>query len=353
MRKLFLLALLIVSTLHAQQKKIVVMGMSEALVGELRSASPSTVSIVHITNPSASADVVAIVADAPEESAREQALLKEVADADAIIGAPSREVVNAAKKLKWLQITSAGVEPYLFPEIINRDLVMTNAKTLSSPAIADHGFGMLLALTRKLNHFIAIRPKEEWTRGNYELQELQGKTAVVIGTGGIGSAVARRAKAFGMTVIGVDPKEFPPRQSFDRMVYPDRLDQVIPEADVVFVCVPHTKESEKMYGPGQFERMKRGSYFIALSRGKIYDLPALVKALDSKHLAGAGVDVTDPEPLPKGHALWKFDNVIITPHVATQGEGGTPRRIELYKDNIARFAAGEQLRNVVDKQKGY
>lgn len=353
MRKLLLLTLFVVPTLLSQQKKIVVMGMSESLVSELKTASPSTVNIVHITDPSTSADVVAIVADTPQESARKQALLKEVADADAIIGSPSREVVNAAKKLKWLQITSAGVEPYLFPEIINRDLVMTNAKKLSAPAIADHGFGMLLALTRKLNHFIAARPEEEWTRGNFELQELQDKTAVVIGTGGIGSNVARRAKAFGMTVIGVDPEEFPPRDNFDRMVYPDRLDQVIPEADVVFMCAPHTNESEKMYGPGQFERMKRGSYFIALSRGKTYDLPALVKALDSKHLAGAGVDVTDPEPLPKGHALWKFENVIITPHVATQGEGGTARRMELYKDNIARFAAGEALRNVVDKQKGY
>ena len=353
MRRLVLVVLLAASTLFAQTKKVVVMGMSEDMVSELRDASPPSVNLVHITNPNSNADVVAIVADSPEDSARQQALLKEVADADAIIGTPSREVINAAKKLRWLQVTSAGVEPYLIPEIIDSDIVMTNAKTLSAPAIADHGFGMLLALTRNLNHFIATRPTEQWERKNFELRELAGKTAVVIGTGGIGSQVARRAKAFGMTVIGVDPKEFPPRLSFDRMVYPDRLDQVIPEADVVFLCVPHTKESEKMYGPSQFERMKQDSYFIALSRGKIYDLGGLVKALDSRHLAGAGVDVTDPEPLPKGHPLWKFDNVIITPHVATQGEGGTPRRIELYKDNIARFGAGERLRNVVDKQKGY
>jgi phosphoglycerate dehydrogenase-like enzyme len=353
MRRVLLLVLLAASALYAQPKKVVVMGMSEAQVAELRDASPPAVNIVHITNPRSNADVVAIVADSPEQSARKQALFKEVADADAIIGAPSGEVINAAKKLKWLQITSAGVAPYLTPEVVNSDIVMTNAKTLSAPAIADHGFGMLLALTRNLNHFIAAQSAEKWDRKNYELQELEGKTALVVGTGGIGSQVARRAKAFGMTVIGVDPKEFPPRLSFDKMVYPDRLDQVIPEADVVFLCVPHTKESEKMYGPSQFERMKRGSYFIALSRGKVYDLGALVKALDSKHLAGAGVDVTDPEPLPKGNALWGFDNVIITPHVATQGEGGTLRRIELYNDNIARFAAGEQLLNVVDKKKGY
>ncbi len=353
MKSLLLLVLAATTTLYAQPKKVVVMGMSEALVGELRDASPSNVNIVHITDPTTSADVVAIVADSPDESARKQALLKEVSDAHAIIGSPSREVFQAAKKLKWVQITSAGVKPYLHPEVVNSDVVMTNAKTLSSAAIADHAFSMLLAFTRKINYFIKVQPKEGWERKNFELQELYNKTAVVVGAGGIGSNVARRAKAFGMTVIGVDPKEFPPRLSFDRMVYPDRLDQVIPEADVVFLCVPHTKDSEGMFGSSQFELMKRGSYFIAVSRGKIYNQAALIKALDSNRLAGAGLDVTDPEPLPKGNALWKFDNVIITPHVATQGESGTPLRMKLYKENIARFAAGEQLRNVVDMVKEY
>ena len=352
MKSLFLL-LVAAAALYAQPKKVVVMGMGKDLVAELREGSPSNVSIVHAANPSSNADIVAIVADSPDKSARRQALLEEVADADAIIGAPSREVILAAKKLQWLQITSAGVKPYLHPEVVHSGIVMTNAKTLSSAAIADHGFAMLLAFTRKLNYFMKVQPQEGWERKNFHLQELQGKTALVVGAGGIGSHVARRAKGFGMRVIGVDPKEFPPRSSFDRIVYPDRLNQVIAEADAVFLCVPHTKDSEGMFGPSQFDLMKRGSYFIALSRGKIYDQAALVKALDSKRLAGAGLDVTDPEPLPKGNPLWRFDNVIITPHVATQGESGTPRRIELYRENIARFGAGERLVNVVDKEKEY
>ena len=276
-----------------------------------------------------------------------------MADADAIIGNPTQAMVQAAKQLKWVQITSAGVKPYLHPELVQSDVVMTNAQTLSSAAIADHGFAMLLAFTRKLNHFIVDRTNETWKGGNYGLEELEGKTAVVIGTGGIGSHVARRAKGFGMTVIGVDPEEFPPRQIFDRMVYPDRLDRVLPEADAVFVCAPHTKDSEGMVGSAQFDLMKRGSYFIALSRGKVYDMPSLVRVLDSQHLAGAGVDVTDPEPLPKGHPLWKFENVIITPHIATQGLLGTKVRLEVYTENIARFAAGEKLRNIVDMHKEY
>ena len=334
---LAVLASAVLLPLQAQQRKVVVIGQSREIISELQAASPSDVTISHVA------------ARGPGDSN----LLREVADAHAIIGNPTRAVVQAARNLEWVQITSAGVKPYLYPELVDSNVVMTNAQTLSSAAIADHGFAMLLALTRKLNFYISSRTDETWRRGSYDLEELEGKTALVIGTGGIGSNVARRAKAFGMTVIGVDPEEFPPRQSFDRMVYPDRLDQVIPEVDVLFVCAPHTKDSEGMLGPDQFELMKRGSYFIALSRGKLYDMAALVKALDRQHLAGAGVDVTDPEPLPKGHPLWKFKNAIITPHVATQGSLGGQLRIKLYKENIARFGAGERLRNVVDMRKEY
>ncbi len=321
----------------AQQRKVVVVGQSSEVVAALREGSPANVTIEHVT----------------DRGAGDANLLRAVADAHAVIGNPTLAVVQAAKDLEWVQITSAGVKPYLHPELVDSDVVMTNAQTLSSAAIADHGFAMLLALTRNLNHFIVERTNETWRGGNYGLEELEGKTALVIGTGGIGSNVARRAKAFGMTVIGVDPEEFPPRLSFDRMVYPDRLDQVIPEADAVFVCAPHTKDSEGMIGAAQFDLMKRGSYFIAVSRGKVYDMASLVKALDSQRIAGAGVDVTDPEPLPKGHPLWKFENAIITPHVATQGLLGTKLRLEVYKENIARFAAGEKLRNVVDMRKEY
>jgi phosphoglycerate dehydrogenase-like enzyme len=128
---------------------------------------------------------------------------------------------------------------------------------------------------------------------------------------------------------------------------------VLPLADVVFISAPHTRESHKMVGPRQFDLIKKGAYFIAVSRGGIYDLPSLVKALDSKKLAGAGVDVTDPEPLPKGHPLWKFDNAIVTPHIATRSDLSTARRDDVLKENLRRFSEGRPLIHVVDKQKGY
>jgi phosphoglycerate dehydrogenase-like enzyme len=156
-----------------------------------------------------------------------------------------------------------------------------------------------------------------------------------------------------MNVIGVDPEDKPFSPFFSRYVKPDQLNEVIPQADVVFVSAPWTPESEKMVGPQQFELMKKGSYFICVSRGGLYDLNSLVKALDSQRLAGAGVDVFDPEPLPPGHPLWKFDNVIITPHVAGRSDVDRGRMLGIVKTNIQRFAEGKPLVNVVDKSKGW
>ncbi len=351
MRKLALMLALCAPLVLAQPKKVVIMGLPEERLAELRRAVPD----LRLVNGSAGpvATVTRITADAPESGPAQLALLKEMEDADAFVGNPSREVIRAGKKLKWVQVAQAGVELYLYPEVVNSGIMMTNYRGIASPGIADHALGLLLALTRKLNHFASVRPKEDWQRVAYDLLELEDKTAVVIGMGGIGSNVARRAHGCGMKVIGVDPKDLPPSPYAERIVYPDRLDTVLPLADVVFVCAPDTRESRRMMGPRQFDLMKQGSFFIAVSRGKVYDMDALVQALDSRKLAGAGVDVTEPEPLPKGHPLWKFDNVVITPHVATQGDGEFPRQMELLKDNLARFAKGERLRNIVDKQKGY
>jgi phosphoglycerate dehydrogenase-like enzyme len=138
-----------------------------------------------------------------------------------------------------------------------------------------------------------------------------------------------------------------------RVVKPDQLDEVLPLADVVFISTPDTPKSHKMMGAKQFELMKRNSYFIAVSRGGIYEMNGLVKAMDEKKLAGAGVDVVDPEPLPKGHPLWKFDNAIVTPHIAGRSDQDAGRMVGTIKENIGRFVAGKPLLNVVDKQKGY
>jgi D-2-hydroxyacid dehydrogenase (NADP+) len=162
-----------------------------------------------------------------------------------------------------------------------------------------------------------------------------------------------RANAFGMTVIGVDTEDKPFLPFLKKVVKPDQFDDVLPQADVVFISVPDTPKSHKMMGARQFQLMKKNSYFVAVSRGGIYDMNGLVRALDEKRLAGAGVDVTDPEPLPKDHALWRFQNVIITPHIAGRSDQDATRMIGTIKENVRRFTEGKPLINVVDKQKGY
>jgi phosphoglycerate dehydrogenase-like enzyme len=342
MKRPILLLLAIVPALAFGQavlpaKKVVVSGLgrlSESEIQELRNAAPN-INLVF---------------------ANRDTVMKEIVDADALIGTPNRDQLRAAKKLQWVQINSAGAENVLMiPELKNSPIVLTNMKIVQGIEIADHALALLLALSRRLDITLRNQATETWPNlATYGPPlELQGKTAVIVGVGGIGTQIAIRAKAFGMTVIGVDPKDIPFTPYLDRTIWPDRLDTVLPEADVLFISAPHTAQTEKMIGAEQFAKLKKGAIFICVSRGKIYDAMALVDALKSKHVAAAGVDVTDPEPLPKNHPLWKMDRVIITPHIAGRSDGEGPRYFEIYKENLERFAKGQSLRHQVDKQAGY
>jgi phosphoglycerate dehydrogenase-like enzyme len=332
--KLILAFCLAAVVAFSQQKKILFMG-EETMVRDLQTVTDKA-RIVPVTTAN---------------------VMQELPDADAFIGTIKPEYVRAGKKLKWTQIMSAGVETVLHrsggDELKNSDIILTNNQIVQGPEIADHALAMLLTLSRGIHTFIDHRATETWQPRPYPGIELNGRTAVVIGVGGIGSQIALRAWAFGMNVIGVDPEDMPMTPFVKRFVKPDQLDEVLPEADVVFISAPHTEKSHKMMGPRQFDLMKKDSYFIAVSRGGIYDLPSLVKSLDSKKLAGAGVDVTDPEPLPKGHPLWKFNNALITPHIAGRSDKDRARMVGTIKENIRRFVDGRPLLNVVDKQKGY
>lgn len=335
MRRLVISLLICAASLSAQTKKIVVLGADPGALKEFQSASPK-------------AHVVA---------ATDANVNKELADADAFIGSITPEQVRAGKNLKWVAVMSAGVERVLHlsggNDLRDSNIILTNNQIVQGPEIADHALAMLLTLSRGINKFLDNKQKEIWQARPYEGIELNGRTALVIGCGGIGSQIAVRASAFGMNVLGVDPEDIPFNPYFKKIVKPDQLDEVIPQADVVFISAPHTAMSHKMVGPKQFELMKQNSYFIAVSRGGIYDMGGLVKALDSKRLAGAGVDVTDPEPLPQGHPLWKFNNAIITPHIAGRSDKDRARMVGTITENIKRFVDGRPLINVVDKQKGY
>jgi phosphoglycerate dehydrogenase-like enzyme len=329
------LGLLSVSPLSAQQKKIVVLNPGPGQVQDFQSVT-SKVRVVGATSAN---------------------VLTEIADADGFIGVITPQMYAASHKLKWVGVMSAGVENILqvpgAEPFKNSDVVMTNNKVVQGIEIADHAMALLLYTSRRLNEYGAAKLNEDWLKTPFKGIELRGKTALIIGMGGIGTNIALRCWAFGMHVIGVDPEEKPIVAYIDRVVKPDQLDEVVPLADVVFISAPDTDKSHKMFGGKQFELMKQHSYFVAVSRGGVYDMNGLVKALDSQKLDGAGVDVTDPEPLPKGHPLWSFKNVMITPHIAGRSDLDNGRMIGTIKENIRRFAEGLPMVNVVDKKKGY
>ncbi len=269
----------------------------------------------------------------------------------------SRELLRAAGSLCWVQSTGAGVERYLaLSELRDNDrIVLTNMRAVHGPTIADHAFAMLLALTRDLPYYLDPAQRGRWNRrgsGSVPIA-LQGRTLLVVGLGGIGSEVARRGKGFGMRVLATRRSDTPPPPYVDLQARPDQLLALLPEADVVVLCVPLTEQTTGLIGECELEAIKPGAYLVNVARGKVVDTEALVKALQDGRLAGACLDVTDPEPLPSGHPLWSMPNVVITPHVSGRSALTGERRRTLYLENLRRFGAGEPLLNVVDKKAGY
>jgi phosphoglycerate dehydrogenase-like enzyme len=179
------------------------------------------------------------------------------------------------------------------------------------------------------------------------------RAALIVVAGGIGTQIAERAAAFGMRVLALDPEDKPYLRAVEEVLKPDRLHDSLPRADVIFISAPLTAWTKGLIGAKELALLKKGCYVINVSRGELIVTDALVQALAEGRLAGAGLDVTDPEPLPTGHPLWALENVIITPHIAGVSDQILRRRVELVKENVRRFARGLPLLHVVDKRKGY
>jgi phosphoglycerate dehydrogenase-like enzyme len=299
------------------------------------------------------AEVARAVPEADVVPVRKEDMAALVESADALVGAPDADCLRAARKLRWLQVPSGGVEPYLIPEITESDVVLTNAKIIQGPQIADHAMAMLLALSRGLPRALADRKYGKWRPTSFEPIELRGKTAVIVGLGGIGTQIAERAAAFGMRVLAVDSEDRPYLRAVEEVLRPDRLHDLLPRADVLFLAAPLTPATRGLVGARELALLGKKAYIINVSRGEILVTGALVEALSEGRLAGAGLDVTDPEPLPVGHPLWSFENVIITPHIAGASDQVLRRRTDLVMENVRRFACGLPLLHVVDKKKGY
>ncbi len=286
-------------------------------------------------------------------------MLEEVlGDAVALIGggAVSAEMLAAAPRLRWIQATSAGVEEFLSPDLHERSITLTNFSGINAPPIADHVLAMLLAFARGLKPLLARQNEHAWPEEDDALTTFEpaGQTIGIVGLGAIGEGVAARAHGLGMRVLGLQrhpPDEPPP--GVERVLPSEELPDLLAQSDHVVLSLPLTDATEHLIGREELRQMRRSAYLYNVGRGGLIDQEALIAALREGRIAGAALDVTEPEPLPPDSPLWDLPNVIITGHSAANTPLLWERGIELVADNARRFLAGEELRNVVDTKAGY
>jgi phosphoglycerate dehydrogenase-like enzyme len=297
---------------------------------------------------------VVLVADVPQ-------FVKEVPAADAIVGSDDlvcdEQVLAAAKRVRWVAIWSAGVEGCLGKPALERPgLIVTNMRAVAGPVMAEHSIALMFALSRSLQVSIGRQATGEgWNRSfaGSQPQAMTGKTLMVVGLGGIGLEVAKRAHALGMKVIGTRNSSREAPDYVSRVGLSDELPAMIGEADVVVAALPLVPATTHLFDGRMFARMKKTAYFINVGRGGSVVTDDLVAALNAGTIAGAGLDVTDPEPLPKDHPLWKAKNIIITPHMSALSDLGQAARMTILREQVRRFANGDKLLSVVDFKKGY
>ena len=288
--------------------------------------------------------------------ASEADAIEQAADADAILGLCSERLLAAAPRLVWVQIFSSGAERCVaVPAVASGDVTLTNMQKMSSPVIGEHAVAMMLALARRLPTYAKGMHEGAWMRRQEVTSAMfpvSGKTMLVVGLGGIGTEAAKRGAALGMRVLGTRNSSREGPSFVEYVGLSNELPELIGQADVIVNALPLTDATRGLFDAELFGAAREGALFINVGRGGTVDTDALTAALSSGRIGGAGLDVTDPEPLPAGHPLWDFENVIITPHVAARG-GERERHVVLLKENLRRYAAGEPLLNVVDPSRGY
>jgi phosphoglycerate dehydrogenase-like enzyme len=295
----------------------------------------------------AAGDGTVVVATEPAEANRE------VRDADVVFGSFNPELFERGGRLRWVQTLGAGVDGLLFDDFVNTEIVLTSEKGYVGPHLAEHAFALLLAITRGIARSVRERTWDNRLSLRAECWELTDRTMGIVGLGGTGREVARRAAAFGMRVLAVDPESVPQPPEVSVLWRMDRFAELLRESDAVVICAPLTRETRGLFNLDAFRQMKRTAILINVTRGAIVDDASLVQALREKLIAAAGLDVTPIEPLPLGHPLWSMDNVVITPHAA----GASPRRldraVDLFCRNLVSIRQGGGLESVIDKRKGY
>ena len=280
-----------------------------------------------------------------------------IGDVDIYLGWLDRAAFLAAKKLKWIQSPSTGVNHYLaIPELVESDVLLTSASGTHGPGLAESALGMIFAFTRRIRDAGFAQQDHQWAIRQIrpKLVELTGSTMGIIGFGNMGRSLAERAHAFGVRILATDyfPTDKP---DYVEELWPrDRLDDVLRQSDYVVVTVPFTPETDGLIGAEQMALMKPTAMLIGMSRGGIIDQGALADALRSNRLAAAALDVCKPEPLPADSELWDLENLLIAPHIAGGSQFEQKRVLGIFDENLGRYLKGDlPLRNQVDKQLGF
>ena len=269
------------------------------------------------------------------------------------------EQFAAARALKWIQAPSAAVHQMLFPELINSDVILTNAREVHGPVVAEHVIALLFALAKKIPQAAIFQQKHFWgqeaiwSEGSHP-RELSGATLGLIGLGSIGRRVAQMASVLGMRVIAVrEHVEKGTVDGVESVFAPSALDKVLAQSDYVVLAAPLLDKTRGLINAERFALMKPESFLINVGRGPQVDEAALADTLRNRRIAGAALDVFEQEPLPANSPLWDLENLLITPHTAGLTDKLWHRHYELFSDNLRRYIARQPLRYVVDKIKGY
>ena len=370
-----LLAVLLTSQVHAgsleEEKGRLREGAIQSLISELGLRESTTASrdlpgwekpsrvLVRLDSEERLAGLQAVapgVEIVPVESADEA--VKQVIGAQVLIGFCDETILAAGVDLHWVQVYSAGVDRCVAnPSLHEGEKLLTNGQRIGSPALAETAIALMMALARGLDVYFTNQKEERWIRsvdlGEGEFLELEGRTVLVVGLGGIGTQVARRAHGLGMRVMATRGSRREGPDYVDYVGLADETLQLAERADVVINTAPLTDRTRGMFDAAFFKAMKPTAYFVSVGRGASTVTDDLVAALRNGELAGAGLDVTDPEPLPEGHVLWGMPRVIITPHTAGRSDRSRERLFLLVQENLRRYVAGEPLLSVVNIDAGY
>lgn len=262
-----------------------------------------------------------------------------------------REVWPSARRLKWIHWGGAGVDALLFPELVESDVMVTNARGVFDRPMAEYVLGLIVAFTKRFTETWSLQSRKRW---RHRLTDtLQGKRVLIVGAGSIGRETARLCAAVGMRVSGVGRRARADDPDFGRVHACESLPRALPDADFVVIAAPLTPETRRLFTAGHFRRMKRSARLLNVGRGAIVDQDDLVRALDTGEIAGAALDVFEEEPLPATSPLWSMPNVIVSPHMSGDFNGYPHALAEVFVENYRRYRAGEPLRNLVDKTLGF